>query len=150
MTIPFYYYLFSLIILGLLLWRKKALSISLYYPYIFLVLAQTVFSRNPAEMTQIELMPFRYLFRDSSSGRDLLNQAMANIIMFIPIGFLSALNMKGYIWFFSICFPFVIELLQFFSHRGLCETDDVICNLLGELVGLIFYLNIRNKIKQIH
>ena len=39
----------------------------------------------------------------------------------------------------SLSLSIMIELLQFILKRGLCETDDVIHNVLGAAIGFGIY-----------
>lgn len=62
-----------------------------------------------------------------------------NIAVFIPIGMMLGIIMREVVWWKAILvgmgISMSIELLQLILMRGCCETDDVIHNSLGCLVG---------------
>ncbi|WP_176699602.1 VanZ family protein [Neobacillus massiliamazoniensis] len=43
----------------------------------------------------------------------------------------------------------LIEILQFFTHRGSMDIDDLILNLLGVFIGYLFFPSF-NRIVQIN
>ena len=62
-----------------------------------------------------------------------------NIAVFIPIGMMLGIILREVVWwkaiFVGMGISMTIELLQLILMRGCCETDDVIHNTLGCLVG---------------
>ena len=123
--------------------KTKALSISLLIPFMFLVFSETVLARKPAEIAQIELTPFWTLRIESDSlRREVLSQVAANIIMFVPLGFLGAWYAKRNAIIPVVClslFSASIEFLQFVLHIGTAEVDDVISNTAGAIIGAAIY-----------
>ena len=83
--------------------------------------------------------------------QDLMLQIKANILMFVPIGFL--IMQAGYEikrkWIrilyvlltilTGFLFSILIEYMQYRLHRGYCEADDVIHNTIGTVLGIAFY-----------
>ena len=71
-----------------------------------------------------------------------LSQVMANVIMFMPIGFLISHYIRKSWLSVSIAavFSASLEFLQFVLRKGLCETDDIISNTFGALIGCYIYL----------
>ncbi|MCT4620653.1 MAG: VanZ family protein [Marinisporobacter sp.] len=73
-----------------------------------------------------------------------------NILAFMPLGFLYPVvhkSKKNYkhiliVSFILTCF---IEGLQYISGAGTCDIDDVLLNVIGGLVGYIFYREIVKK-----
>ena len=116
--------------------------------YVFSLLRLTVFGRVPGFYT-LQLEPFwsyrRLTLGDVEIGREIL----ANIIAFIPIGFLigSLFSDKRDSFCFAIIlgalFSLTIELLQFILMRGTPETDDIINNSLGSIMGWAIFRIIR-------
>lgn len=45
------------------------------------------------------------------------------------------------------CLSIIIEGLQLITSRGLCETDDVIHNTLGAMIGYALFVLLRKFIK---
>ena len=72
-----------------------------------------------------------------------------NVVVFIPIGILLGLllRVKG-----SWLIPLIvgmgisvsIETMQYFFHRGFAETDDVVHNTLGCMIGYILVKGYRH------
>ena len=141
--IPFYYYLIAIILAAGIFFFSRRLPISLLVGYCFLVIAQTVLSRNSTAEAMAEWMPFRFLNAGSISHLSgALSQVMANVIMFMPIGFLISHYIRKSWLSVSIAavFSASLEFLQFVLRKGLCETDDIISNTFGALIGCYIYL----------
>lgn len=72
---------------------------------------------------------------------------LLNILMFAPIGLALPFVLKqpkfGWTVLAGFCFTFAIEFLQGFSNQRDGNTDDVICNTLGVIVGYALYLLIK-------
>ena len=66
-----------------------------------------------------------------------------NVVVFVPVGILLGIVIQTIKWWqalligcgISIC----IEVLQFVTHRGFSEFDDVFHNSLGCLIGFWIY-----------
>lgn len=92
---------------------------------------------------QCELSPFwsyKYMVQD-----DIRWQIYLNVFLFIPLGFLLpwCLNTAQHALFVvtvGLLFSFSIEIVQYVFHIGLCETDDVIHNTLGTIIGYRYWL----------
>jgi len=68
---------------------------------------------------------------------------IANVIMFMPLGFMLPLLWREYhnplrVLFFSFGLSMVIEISQLFNHR-VTDIDDLITNTLGGLLGYVIY-----------
>ena len=70
-------------------------------------------------------------------------EVRANILLFIPIGFLLPLVVKKMPLLWGIGFSLLIEIIQFITRRGTCETDDVISNTIGLLIGYAIVTTLR-------
>ena len=70
---------------------------------------------------------------------EMFGENILNVLLFMPIGFLSGCGLQGMTFkkalFLGGGFSVFIELLQFVFKKGFCETDDVIHNVLGCLIG---------------
>lgn len=85
--------------------------------------------------SEINLIPFQ-------SGVGLLN--ILNIIMFAPLGFLLPLIWEQCrkLWSTALLgfqFSLMIELLQLFNRRA-TDTDDLLMNTVGTLIGFLIWL----------
>ena len=122
--------------------RKRATLLIIFFIYILTVLWYTVFKRNIAiHNAQFELF---WSYKKWFAGdTDLGQEIKANIVMFLPFGFLlSAVlpttpSFKGgkkaaVVISAAIIFSLIIETLQLFLMRGLFEWDDVF-SMLSEL-----------------
>ena len=147
--IPVGYILFSFVILsviiviGMLMIKgnriKRFVLGALLADYYFLVLCSTVICRNDGRERQMVLMPFwKYpdIWNKVDYPADLL-EVLLNIALFMPIGLLlGGMGMKLKRVFLSgVVLSGIIEVSQFVLCRGLCETDDVIHNSLGCVIG---------------
>lgn len=94
-------------------------------------------------------------FIDVISGRgDFIRQVGLNVIMTIPFGFLFLLIKKENQKFLKTilyCFllSLIIELIQPFTFSRSSDITDLITNVMGGIIGYMFYLIFRpltNKI----
>ena len=73
----------------------------------------------------------------------LISENIMNVVVFVPVGILLGIAIQTIKWWqvlligcgISIC----IEVLQFITHRGFSEFDDVFHNSLGCLIGFWIY-----------
>lgn len=121
----------------------RRIALSLLIPYLFLTLVATVISRSPSAEVCIMLEPF-WTYRQYYTDDFTQFEIQINILMFIPIGFLLPMVIKKPVWLppiIGIGISVIIELIQLITHRGMCETDDVISNTIGFLIGFaVFWL----------
>lgn len=146
------YYLTAVAIFLILNKTWKKVSVSLLISYCFLIFATTVLARTSRENVSYNLTPFR-LFQNNEwwSKHDLMLQIKANVLMFVPIGFLLMLFGKELrvklvrtLYIIAVIvtgflFSALIEYMQYKLHRGLCEVDDVVHNTIGTLIGVVLY-----------
>lgn len=122
--------------------------------YYFLVLCSTVICRTAPVSKRIELMPF-YNYADIWNGIDFKRTVMEillNVALFVPIGFLlGGMVHKEFVIVLLIgcVLSILIELLQLATGRGLCETNDVIHNTLGCIMGYGLALLLDKRTKNI-
>lgn len=117
------------------------------------ILSITLLGREHSAMTW-EWIPFRSWYTvvlDNNIA--LLTQILANIILFIPFGFLlpccfAKCRKYRYTVLYAALLSLVIELIQGIAQIGLFETDDIIHNTLGACIGVGCYMavaSIRKK-----
>ena len=99
--------------------------------YAILVLAGTVLIRTSGKAPQYQLQ----LFWSYTQWDIQQSQVLANICMFIPIGFLAGkeFGRKGIL--LAAGFSLLIETIQLLTCRGLFEFDDIIHNTAGAVIG---------------
>lgn len=158
-VIKWYYWLIALILfcVAYLLSKKKlsnkiALVSGALATYAFLIIVSTVINRGISSETY-NLVPFRTLLAFLLSGKKGgIPEAFLNMVLFSPFGFLNAIVVQSIYknktsLFRSILtiipgtmLSIAIETAQFIAHRGLCETDDVIHNTFGTIIGYVLWL----------
>lgn len=112
----------------------------IFWVYVAVMVVITFLSREGGSTKGIDLRI------GSSLGINARNDAYAveNILLFLPYGFLWGLmrRRKKGLWN-ALAVGFLtslgIEFLQLFSGRGVFQTDDMITNTLGALLGYILY-----------
>lgn len=110
----------------------------IFYIYCFMVLSITFLSREPGSRTYVDLA----LFSTISKQWDKNLYPLENILLFIPLGFFLPLlwnqfkHLKNCLKA-GLLFSLIIEYSQLVTGRGYCQTDDVLTNVLGTLVGYI-------------
>lgn len=150
---PIIYYLIAAAIFGVLLFWRRKWDLSLLIAYMFLILAYTVLKRSPGEELSYGMEPFwsyKAIFAGGFSPvsrKTLFIQILANVVMFIPIGFFAGrlLGWKGILLGFGC--SALIELVQLVTRRGLFEFDDIIHNTLGAAIGVGLWVLLRRTLK---
>lgn len=94
----------------------------------------------------LNITPFKFITETWLMGkRKQITQTIANIIMFMPLGFMFpvAFRKMRKFWKTTICmmlFSFFIEFIQYFVGRS-ADIDDLMLNTLGGILGyLVFYI----------
>ena len=112
--------------------------------YLFTVLWYTLLNRSMGyHEPQTELFwSYRRWF---AGNRDLGQEIILNILMFIPFGYLLTAVLPrrpagtAAVAVSAALFSLLIEALQFHLMRGLFEWDDLFNNLLGALIGFALF-----------
>ena len=147
--IEIYWGLLGLFIVGMLVliwWQgvKKGLrygTVLLLAEWICLVLCAIVIFREVSAERGYNLMPFwsYWDYGEQSYFMEMFGENILNVLLFVPIGFLAVYGSKGMtlkkVLFLGGVLSVFIELLQFIFKKGFCETDDVIHNVLGCIIG---------------
>ena len=87
------------------------------------------------------LIPFwsYWDYGEQSYFMEMFGENILNVLLFVPIGFLAGCGLERMtfkkVLFFGGGLSVFIELLQFIFKKGFCETDDVIHNVLGCMIG---------------
>lgn len=127
--------------------RKKSILMVWIGACLFLMLYVTVIGRAPSENANVMLTPFWSIGAMRDGLVETYYEKIYNVLFFIPLGVLFGLYFKRKVMarsllagaIVSIC----IELLQLVTRTGTCETDDVICNTLGCIMGALMVYAIR-------
>lgn len=123
--------------------RQKPSAILFFADGLFLyyLLHVTLLSRSIGLRREVELIPF--------TNPELMNgefhYLIENILLFIPFGILLYRTLYAYdrkcsmraILLAAFLTSVLVELLQYVFSCGKSETDDVIANVLGALIGYI-------------
>lgn len=132
--------------IGLLLWKGvrtggryvSALALS---EWIALVLCATVIFRSTKAERGFRLIPFSSYWDFGPHGYllEMVAENLLNVVLFLPVGILLGCGFKGMTWKRALLtgcgLSVAIELLQLVFQKGFCETDDVIHNMAGCLIG---------------
>lgn len=121
--------------------------------YTIFILYITVLGRYSFEDFRARLIPFesyREVFAGSSSE---LRGIVLNVVLFVPFGFLTACCFldKKPVWI-ALCAGLIltvsVEVLQYLTRTGTLETDDVMHNMLGTVLGIAIWSLINRLIKK--
>ena len=99
--------------------------------YTVILFSSMVLNRNPYRTAKF--LPHPTML--SMKMPELTSEKIANIIAFIPIGFL--VGRKWYGLFYGIAFSVLIECLQLKFRLGYFEADDLIYNMAGTLFSVL-------------
>ena len=119
-------------------WRKIACLILV--EYVVLIYCSTVIYRT-ADGVGYNLMPFWSYMSIREGKTELLLENIMNIVTFVIFGILMGLSFRTIKWWqimINGCLMSLsIEILQYSLRRGFAETDDVMHNTLGCLIGIM-------------
>ncbi|NBI65258.1 VanZ family protein [Pseudoflavonifractor sp. 60] len=97
------------------------------------------------QLQNLQLEPFQEIFR-AVHGPWVMFLVLANIGIFSPVGFFTALLWRNPRWWKSLlagfCSSVTIEFVQFFIGRS-TDIDDVILNTTGALAGFWIFCLLR-------
>ena len=138
--------LFGVGLLILIWWQgvKKGLrygAVLLLAEWVLLVLCAIVIFRETSAERGYNLMPFwsYWDYGEHSYFMEMFGENILNMLLFVPIGFLAGCGLERMtfkkVLFLGGGLSVFIELLQFVFKKGFCETDDVIHNVLGCIIG---------------
>lgn len=121
--------------------RSKALVFGVFVSYIVLLVNRVWFLRTGREISGFSFVPLSTLTDKAHIIRFILN-----IIMFVPLGALLPLVFPGLnnagtvrIALTGLILSITIEAVQGIFMLGHVQTDDVIANVLGAVLGWILY-----------
>lgn len=111
---------------------------------IITIICSTVIIRGEGT-EEVILIPFHF-FYEAQNQPELYRSMFMNIFLFFPLGLTLPFalpekwNRRALITIlFSMVLSITIEYLQYHYHLGRAETDDVICNTLGAIIGTLSY-----------
>lgn len=122
----------------------KLICLGLFTAYMYTMLQQTYFSRPPGSRNTVSLI-LGETWQGSVRSKAYV---IENILMMIPFGVLLPRVLKpaenilcciplGF--FFSVS----LEYAQFLSRRGHMQVDDVVMNVIGTVIGYLFFVSVR-------
>lgn len=122
------------------IWRIS--NFILFIIWLFCVIYMTVFSRDGK--TEINLIPFHFVLDAIKTGNEeFFRTGWMNILLFVPGGMFlcygtsKQTKIKRILQIvLLISLSITIETLQWHYELGTVETDDVICNSLGAIIGV--------------
>ncbi len=133
-------------------WRKIVWLILV--GYVFVIYCSTVIFRTAADGNGHEFTPF-WSYEAIENGRsELLVENIMNVVVFVPVGMIigSLLRVKGS-WLIAMMvgmgISLSIEAMQYFFHRGFAETDDVMHNTIGCILGYMLVLSVARLCKSV-
>ena len=120
----------------------NALNFLLFLLWLASIIYMTIFSRN--SKTEMNLIPFHFIMDAIKTGNEeFFRTGWMNILLFIPVGMWLSYSVKNptkikYVLqvIFLILVSITIEIVQWYYQLGTVETDDVICNTLGAIIGV--------------
>ena len=121
--------------------RLRYGALLLLVEWVFLVLCAILFFRETGAERGYNLMPFwsYWDYGKDSYFMEMFGENILNVLLFVPVGFLAGCGLQGMTFkkalFLGGGLSVFIELLQFVFKKGFCETDDVIHNVLGCIIG---------------
>ena len=123
--------------------RRRKISGLLIIEYVFLLCCSMVIFRTHFDSIGHHFTPFWSYMAIIEGRYELLAENLMNVVVFIPLGSLLGIYIYRIKWWkifiFGFCCSIGIESLQFYYQTGYAETDDVIHNTLGCMIGYGIY-----------
>jgi glycopeptide antibiotics resistance protein len=134
---------------------KQVILIMFIVGYIIMVLGVTIISRQvDVDVGGLNLYLFSTYKKawNSFTVRD-WQLIIFNIVMFVPVGILFPIFNEKFrkpylIIGTGILFTGLIECIQFITHRGIFELDDLFNNILGTIIGYCLVMIALTLIKE--
>lgn len=126
---------------------SKWIFIILSSGYFAVLVGITLLNTNRGVISQPNLNPLSNI-QDmfGVNGVHQVRGCLSNVLLFVPLGVFSAVFFANHKFRNSLVSAFItsviIEALQFAFHRGCAETMDVICNILGAVIGALVTIRI--------
>jgi len=122
----------------------KVIYLGLFAVYMYTLLQQTYFSRPPGTRNTISLI-LGETWQGSVQSKAYV---IENILMMIPFGVLLPNVLKPAESFFcciqlGFFFSVSLEYAQFLSQRGHMQVDDVVMNVIGTIIGYLFFVSVK-------
>ena len=109
----------------------------IYFLVMILLLFFRVYHDNNINLNLLELFNF-----ETTN----LSQTILNLVLFIPIVYwLKRLKINSAL-LMSFLLVTSIELLQFFSHRGIFDVVDILINIIGIMIGYLIFKTVHIKL----
>ncbi len=125
---------------------RKAVGIIGAVLSVVLVVSFTIHGRNSKAETNISLAPF-ISFVKAKTQPEFYRSMFMNMLLFLPLGLslpFALSKTEKHCVLISIASGFLlsagVEVVQYFFSLGCCETDDVIMNTLGVIIGSTSFL----------
>lgn len=133
--------------------KVRFIGVAGFLCYLVIIICNTLIYRTPMKSPRVEFIPFWGYVEYFNGGKpSYLVTDLLNLCLFIPIGALLVLSMKRSRWYkaagIAFVISFFIEFFQYSTGRGWFETDDIIHNTIGCLIGYGFVLMIMNLNKK--
>lgn len=118
--------------------ERKRVAVCLI-AYLGIILQMGLFSRPFGSIREIKWIPFA----TPGGGQLIILYALANLILFIPVGFLvtkTFRNSVDSIWrlvIIVLAISLIIEIIQYVFACGTSEVEDLITNVLGGIAGYL-------------
>lgn len=133
---------------------RKCYSIHILFLLYIICIIFIIFGYRNLYQNSFNLNPiygFTILFQEFSYN--IWKEFIVNVLLYIPIGIYLGFILKesGYTYniiIFSLIISLCIEILQLITHKGVFDINDILYNILGSVLGFIFYkilINIKNK-----
>lgn len=126
------------------LWR--IINLVLFLLWFVCIIYMTIFARG--SKTEVSLIPFRFIYKPFVTGNEeFFRTGWMNILLFVPgsmwlsFGIGKSTRIKRFLLItFFIIISICIETIQWHYQLGTVETDDVICNTLGAIIGVTSFI----------
>ena len=112
-------------------------------------------ARKGTNTREVYLMPF-HILSEAVGETDFYRSMLMNLFLFVPFGMFAPFSLadnlktdkKILITVLSaVVLSVSVEIAQYIFCKGRCETDDVLCNAAGAVIGSVSYILYKAKDK---
>ncbi len=119
--------------------EKSILLNFLFATALTIIIIVSLLNRSRSRARIVMLNPYYTLNAICNGEIHMIRQIFSNVILYIPFGIVLTIileKQKKYVIYTGIVLSVCMEILQYLFSRGYSESMDVICNTLGNLIGL--------------
>lgn len=119
--------------------RKNILWNTLLAAILTGIIIVSLLNQSRSRVRMVILNPYEAVNAVRNGNIHMFRQMISNIILYIPFGIILTIILgrsKKVVVYMGVLLSVCVEVLQYVLARGYSESMDIICNTLGDLLGI--------------